>query len=94
MVFIKDINLSLNILIKILFLKLSFLSVLIAPVVESLTTSNIEGDEYFVAFALFNGTDILEDRDELVPTDFNNNSQGQVSYPVLKVSFRHHGSFL
>ena len=69
MVFIKDINLSLNILIKILFLKLSFLSVLIAPVVESLTTSNIEGDEYFVAFALFNGTDILEDRDELVPTE-------------------------
>ena len=46
-----------------------------------------EGDEYFAAFALFNGTDILEDRDELVPTDFNNNSQGQISYPAVKLNF-------
>ena len=42
-------------------------------------TSEVERNEYFAAFALFNGTDILEDRDELVPTDFNNNSQRQPS---------------
>ena len=44
-----------------------------------LMTSKNERDEYFAAFALFNGTDILEGRDELVPTDFNNNSQKQPS---------------
>ena len=44
-----------------------------------LMTFKVERNEYFAAFALFNGTDILEDRDELVPTDFNNNSQKQPS---------------
>ena len=47
--------------------------------VEMLMTSKNERDEYFAAFALFNGTDILEGRDELVPTDFNNNTQRQPS---------------